>query len=103
MGWSFPWASSFDSDFNYDFQAAYAQEQQQSGVIEYNFRAMDVRPSPGAGKENPLAEIATGLGTDVATYTRETPGMSALAAYARGQKKYTAHVLIRTVTVARPG
>src|SRR5260221_12632464 len=22
MGWSFPWASSFDSDFNYDFQAA---------------------------------------------------------------------------------
>jgi predicted dithiol-disulfide oxidoreductase (DUF899 family) len=20
MGWSFPWASSFDSDFNYDFQ-----------------------------------------------------------------------------------
>ncbi len=21
MGWSFPWASSFDSDFNYDFQA----------------------------------------------------------------------------------
>src|SRR6202035_882118 len=22
MGWTFPWASSFDSDFNYDFQAA---------------------------------------------------------------------------------
>src|SRR6267143_3978152 len=23
MGWSFPWASSFDSDFNYDFQVAH--------------------------------------------------------------------------------
>src|ERR687887_2765173 len=23
MGWSFPWASSFGSDFNYDFQTAY--------------------------------------------------------------------------------
>ena len=95
MGWSFPWASSFGSDFNYDFQAAYTKEQQQSGVIEYNFRPMDVRPSPEDGKENPLAEIAANLGTDVATYTRETPGMSAFAledgvvyhtysAYARG-------------------
>ena len=42
MGWSFPWASSFGSDFNYDFQAAYTEEQQQSEVIEYNFRAMEV-------------------------------------------------------------
>jgi predicted dithiol-disulfide oxidoreductase (DUF899 family) len=25
MGWSFPWASSFGSDFNYDFQAAYTR------------------------------------------------------------------------------
>ena len=25
MGWSFPWASSFDSDFNYDFQAGVHQ------------------------------------------------------------------------------
>ena len=25
MGWSFPWASSFGSDFNYDFQAAHTR------------------------------------------------------------------------------
>jgi predicted dithiol-disulfide oxidoreductase (DUF899 family) len=95
MGWSFPWASSFGSDFNYDFQAAYTEEQQRSGFVEYNFRTMDVRPSPEAGNESPVAEIAAGLGTDVATYTREAPGMSAFAledgvvyhtysAYARG-------------------
>src|SRR3954465_5394593 len=76
MGWSFPGASSFDSDFNYDFQAAYTEEQQQSGVVEYNFRATDVRPSLAAGTESPIAAIAAGLGTDVATYTREAPGMS---------------------------
>src|SRR3989442_1393494 len=58
MGWRFPWASSFDNDFNYDLQAAFTQEQQQSGVVEYNFPAMDVRPSLGAGKESPLAKIA---------------------------------------------
>src|SRR5438067_7993789 len=44
MGWSFPWASSFGSDFNYDFQAAHTEEQQQSGVSEYNFRPWDPRP-----------------------------------------------------------
>jgi predicted dithiol-disulfide oxidoreductase (DUF899 family) len=95
MGWSFPWASSFDSDFNYDFHAAFTQEQQQSGVVEYNFRAMDVRPALEAPKESPLARIAAGAGTDAATFTREAPGMSAFAledgvvhhtysAYARG-------------------
>jgi predicted dithiol-disulfide oxidoreductase (DUF899 family) len=95
MGWSFPWASSYGSDFNYDFGVAYTEEQQRSGVVEYNFRAMDVRPSVEAGQQSPIAEIAAGLGTDVATYTREAPGMSAFAfedgvvyrtysAYARG-------------------
>jgi predicted dithiol-disulfide oxidoreductase (DUF899 family) len=79
MGWSFPWASSLGSDFNYDFQAAYTQEQQQSGVVEYNFRAMDVRPPLEAGKDSPIARIAAGVGTDLATYTREAPGMSAFA------------------------
>ncbi len=95
MGWSFPWASSFGSDFNYDFHATFTPEQQQSGLLEYNFRRMDVRPSAAADTNNPVAEIAAGLGTDVATYVREAPGMSAFAledgvvyhtysAYARG-------------------
>jgi predicted dithiol-disulfide oxidoreductase (DUF899 family) len=95
MGWTFPWASSFGSNFNYDFQASYTEEQQRSGVVEYNFRTSDVRPSLEAGKEGPLAEIAATVGTDWATYTREAPGMSAFAledgvvyhtysAYARG-------------------
>src|SRR5215203_4414820 len=79
MGWSFPWASSFGSDFNYDFNTSITEEQQQSGVVEYNFREMDVRPSLEAGQQSPIAEIAAGLGTDLATYTREAPGMSAFA------------------------
>ncbi len=95
MGWSFPWASSFGSDFNYDFDTSVTEEQQRSGVVEYNFRREDVKPRLEAGKEGPLAEIAASTGTDWATYTREQPGMSAFAledgvvyhtysAYARG-------------------
>src|SRR5436305_8631671 len=26
MGWSFPWASSFESDFNYDFHVSHTEE-----------------------------------------------------------------------------
>jgi predicted dithiol-disulfide oxidoreductase (DUF899 family) len=95
MGWSFPWASSRGSDFNHDFQAAATAEEQQAGFVTYNFRTNDVRPVLEAGKEGPLAEIAASTGTDWATYSRESPGISAFAledgvvyhtysAYARG-------------------
>src|SRR5260370_31637346 len=52
MGWSFPWASSFESDFNYDFQAAPTKEEVQSGFVAYNFRSLDGQP-PEAGEESP--------------------------------------------------
>jgi predicted dithiol-disulfide oxidoreductase (DUF899 family) len=40
MGWSFPWVSSLGSDFNYDFGAAFTEEQQETGA-EYNFTHVD--------------------------------------------------------------
>ena len=80
MGWSFPWASSFDSDFNYDFQVAFTEEQQQSGAVEHNFRTTDMRPVLEAGVESLWGtEIASTVGTDWATYRREEPGVSAFA------------------------
>jgi hypothetical protein len=36
MGWTFTWASSLDSDFNYDFNTSFTEEQQRSGSIDYN-------------------------------------------------------------------
>ena len=36
MGWTFPWASSFGSDFNYDFAVGFTDAQQDKGY-EYNF------------------------------------------------------------------
>src|SRR5437867_12904910 len=74
------WASSFGSDFNSDFDVYASEEQQRTGAYEYNYQ-------PGT----PVAAFATRLtpdgpakgaamtGTDVATYAREKPGMSALA------------------------
>jgi predicted dithiol-disulfide oxidoreductase (DUF899 family) len=79
MGWSFPWASSFDSDFNYDFQVTHTREEWQSGAVEYNFRTVDLR-LPETGEENPfVAAIISSVGTDWPTYRTEGPGMSAFA------------------------
>jgi predicted dithiol-disulfide oxidoreductase (DUF899 family) len=94
MGWTFPWASSLGSDFNFDFNVSFTEEQQRVNEVEYNYRPMNTTPvleSPSEG----LTEVAAMTGTDPATYTREGPGMSAFAledgvvyhtysAYARG-------------------
>jgi predicted dithiol-disulfide oxidoreductase (DUF899 family) len=79
MGWSFPWASSFGTDFNFDFDVSFTEEQQREGEGEYNFRPRDMRPVIEAGADSPVARVAAMTGTDTATYTRQAPGMSAFA------------------------
>jgi predicted dithiol-disulfide oxidoreductase (DUF899 family) len=94
LGWSFPWASSHDSDFNYDFNVSVTEEELRSGTTEYNFRERDLKPALEA-REGTVVEIAEDCGTDVPTFMREAPGLSAFAledgvvyhtysAYARG-------------------
>ena len=85
MGWTFPWASSGGSDFNADFSVLFTPEQQRAG-IEYNFRRETPSPeivatkmtewSPDA-EQHPIAQLAASTGTDVPTYLRDLPGMSA--------------------------
>ena len=76
MGWTFPWASSLTGDFNFDFNVSFTEEQQRSGQIEYNYErgghAMDMTPAP-----EPVAAMAAMSGTDVPTYARDRPGLSA--------------------------
>src|SRR5262249_52228775 len=76
MGWTFPWASSFGSDFNYDLGVSFTEEQQRSGVVDYNFGSENFAPPTEGGGESKVARSA---GVDVATFMREGPGMSAFA------------------------
>src|SRR5437773_6961968 len=80
MGWTFPWASSSGGDFNFDFNVSVTKEQQRDGSVEYNYERgghpLDAKPEAAA--EGPVA-FAAMTGTDVATYTRDRPGMSGLA------------------------
>jgi predicted dithiol-disulfide oxidoreductase (DUF899 family) len=82
MGWTFPWASSFGSDFNFDFNVAITEEQQREGGYEYNYRrgmALQLRDAeiPSRSTLDGPTTFAAMSGTDAATYTRERPGMSA--------------------------
>jgi predicted dithiol-disulfide oxidoreductase (DUF899 family) len=83
MGWTFPWASSRGSDFNPDFSVSFTDKQQREGGIEYNYRREPALTASGIGDsltkrgEDPVDDNAAMTGTDVATYTRERPGMSA--------------------------
>ena len=94
MGWTFPWASSFGSDFNPDFHVTFTEEQQRKGTIEYNYVREEPAPAGDDGSEGEDI-FATMAGTDTATYARERPGISAFvledrvvyhtySAYARG-------------------
>jgi predicted dithiol-disulfide oxidoreductase (DUF899 family) len=92
MEWTFPWASSSGSDFNFDFSVRFTEEQQAGRGIEYNYQREPVWQG-GGGSD--VVKVAAMAGTDAATFTRERPGMSAFAledgvlyhtysAYARG-------------------
>jgi predicted dithiol-disulfide oxidoreductase (DUF899 family) len=91
MGWTFPWASSFGTDFNFDYGVGLTETQQDEGFI-YNFH-----DNPAMSRSTPDApeKFAAMCGVDGRTYLRELPGMSAFviedgeifhtySAYARG-------------------
>jgi len=100
MGWTFPWASSFESDFNTDYSVQFTEEQQRTGDMSYNFDPGSMQSKQGdinanAGVSEVAEKIAATTGTDWATYSREAPGMSSFilengkiyhtySAYARG-------------------
>jgi predicted dithiol-disulfide oxidoreductase (DUF899 family) len=68
MGWDIPWASSADSDFNFDFGVSATEEQ--------------LRERVGPMLENPpavVSHMAERSGTDVLGYLSEAPAMSVFA------------------------
>ena len=67
MGWSFPWVSSADSDFNFDFGVSRTEEQTREGI----------KPMIGTGLPPVVNHLASASGTDVVGYLSEGPGFSA--------------------------
>ncbi|HTE41530.1 MAG TPA: DUF899 domain-containing protein [Steroidobacteraceae bacterium] len=79
LGWTFPWASSGHTDFNADFNVWFSEEQQRKGLIEYNYERGGHAMDETTVVPQAVRDIADGCGTDVPTYTRDRPGMSAFS------------------------
>jgi predicted dithiol-disulfide oxidoreductase (DUF899 family) len=69
MGWSFPWYSSGNSSFNYDFNVSFSPEQQKNGAT-YNF-------APAANTGDEMPRLGAFVKEDGAIY-------HTYSAYARG-------------------
>jgi predicted dithiol-disulfide oxidoreductase (DUF899 family) len=83
LGWTFPWASSFGSNFNADFSVCITEEQQRAGA-EYNYRreapvsdAFRWRAGEAGGGDTTEGKCAAACGVDVPAFHRDRPGMSA--------------------------
>jgi predicted dithiol-disulfide oxidoreductase (DUF899 family) len=64
MGWQFPYVSSFGSDFNFDFDFAFTEEQMATGEMAKMVAEAD----------DWLKGWADGVGTDLAHGMAESPG-----------------------------
>ena len=43
MGWKFKWISSFDTDFNFDFNVSFTPHQIKSGVLPYYYEKFKMK------------------------------------------------------------
>jgi predicted dithiol-disulfide oxidoreductase (DUF899 family) len=80
MGWSFPWASSVRSDFNFDFNVSFTEESVASGQT-YNFRPLEgwqVDPEHLPYEGPGMSAFALADGGVYHTYSAYSRGVDAL-------------------------
>ena len=107
MGWRFHWVSSFETDFNYDYNVSMTPEEQASGKANYNYTVMqfpsEERPGASVFYKDEKGEIyhtystyARGLDILIGTYNfldlapkgRDEEGLAHTMAWVRHHDKY---------------
>lgn len=78
MGWTFPWASSAGSDFNYDFDASFTEAQQREGSAEYNYQRLPAASAPKARDMPGMSAFAMQDGIVHHTYSSYARGLDGL-------------------------
>jgi predicted dithiol-disulfide oxidoreductase (DUF899 family) len=79
MGWTFPWASSLESRFNFDFGVSFTPDELATGEVAYNFG----RHPPDGGEMPGISVFVKDAGERVYhTYSCYARGIDAMnAAY----------------------
>jgi predicted dithiol-disulfide oxidoreductase (DUF899 family) len=107
MGWRFPWYSSFESDFNYDYQVSLKPEERGKAEVFYNYEMMEFPPEerpglsvffkePSGNLFHTYSTYARGLDILVGTYNvldlvpkgRDEDGLNFTMAWVRHHDKY---------------
>ena len=68
MGWKFRWASSFGSDFNFDYHVSFTKDEIAKGQIYYNYEMTD------GGEEHPGISVFFKAGNGDVFHTYSTYG-----------------------------
>ncbi len=77
MGWTFPWVSSFDSDFNFDYHVSFTPKELAEGRATYNF----VEQDPGGSEREAVSVFAKAPdGRVFHTYSAYARGIEVLMA-----------------------
>ncbi|MBT9331039.1 DUF899 domain-containing protein [Paracidobacterium acidisoli] len=85
MGWKFPWASAFGSDFNYDYHVSFDNDDLTAGKLAYNFTETPLPPG-FTGTELPGLSVF---------YKDETGGLfHTYSTYARGGEELIGTLMI---------
>lgn len=70
MGWTFPWYSSSDSDFNFDFDVSFTPDQVASGTGRYNYSEGNVPAVEMPGLSAFVKDTAGAVFHTYSTYSR---------------------------------
>jgi predicted dithiol-disulfide oxidoreductase (DUF899 family) len=70
MGWTFPWVSSFGSDFNRDFHVSFTADEIARGKVDYNFALTDVPIEELPGLSVFIRDAAGDVFHTYSTYSR---------------------------------
>jgi predicted dithiol-disulfide oxidoreductase (DUF899 family) len=70
MGWRFHWYSSFETDFNYDYQVSKTPEEQGKAQIYYNYEMMEFPPEERPGLSVFYKDEASSIFHTYSTYAR---------------------------------
>lgn len=120
MGWSFPWVSAFDSEFQTDYGVHFTKEEL-AGEVNYNYgkTRFGLEEAPGlsvfcrdeaGGIYHTYSTYARGLDALVGTYQfldlvpkgRDEEGLAFTMAWVRHHDRYDDYVLDPTATYEKP-
>lgn len=107
MGWRFPWVSSNETDFNYDFRVSFTEEERAKGKVDYNFEQVEFPSAEAPGISvfykdkngaifHTYSAYARGTETGVTTYNyldlvpkgRDEDGLPFTMAWVRHHDRY---------------